>query len=91
MGWRPEGLRASVVTARYSARAAALACCDDKLTSIERKETTRRYAGQAVGLLRTAVEKGFADGKGLRKDAYFDSIRDRADFLALQTKLERSR
>jgi serine/threonine-protein kinase len=43
----------------------------------------RLYADQAVGLLRAALELGFADGDRLRTDPQLDGLRDRDDFRQL--------
>ena len=86
-----SGFRDTYVAARYLSRCAFLADSDERLAADKRKEMAGRYAERAVEVLQAAVRQGFADGKQLKKDPYFDLLRNRDDFTALQAELDKGR
>src|SRR5262249_2240829 len=69
------------------ARCVPLAEKDDKLSEEKGKELAQAYGKQAVELLRRAVEKGFKDAAGLKKDPAFAAGRARADFQKLLSEM----
>ncbi len=53
----------------------------------ERQQRAQEYAARAVQELRAAVERGFKNGEGLRRDPALAPIRAREDFQQLLRKL----
>jgi hypothetical protein len=69
------------------ARSAGLAARDQTRPETERTEAARKYADEAVGLLRHAISAGFADQERLGQDPALNVLRAREDFRQLQARL----
>jgi tetratricopeptide (TPR) repeat protein len=69
-------------------RSAPLAEKDSRLSEVKRRELSRSYADRAIERLRTAVQKGFKDAEGLKKDKDFEPVRNREDFKKIARDLE---
>lgn len=74
-GWvRPAGVLA---------RCADAANDDQKLSEAERRQQKRRYAEQAMSLLKKAVAGGFQDANYLQRSIEFAALKNRPDFHRL--------
>jgi serine/threonine protein kinase len=69
--------------ARLLAQCGPLAGNDGRLSEAERKELAAAYADRAVGHLRTAVRRGFADGARMKADPALKPLHPRDDFQTL--------
>jgi tetratricopeptide (TPR) repeat protein len=72
----------------FLAQCATLAQKAPALGDGERHELTRRYADQAMQMLRAALAKGFRDVEHLKQNQGLDPLRSRADFKELLAQLE---
>jgi hypothetical protein len=71
-----------------TALASAAIAKDPKLAPGERSTAADRCATRAIELLSRAVRLGYANIKGIRTDADFNAIRDRAEFKDLLRELD---
>jgi serine/threonine-protein kinase len=72
----------------FVSRAVVLAERDTKLSEGKRKELAKKYADQAMDLLRQAVTEGYKNVDQLKKDPQLAPLRQRADFQKLLADLE---
>jgi hypothetical protein len=77
-----------VEAAERVARCLPLAEKDKGLSAEKRREVTRAYGEQAMGLLREAVQRGYRDADRLRTAADLQPLAERADFRELVKGLE---
>jgi tetratricopeptide (TPR) repeat protein len=77
---RTEGC---VLAAKLLGRCARVAEGDLTKPEADRKLHANRYADQAMDLLREALQSGYRDPEGLRKDPQLESLRGRDDFRKL--------
>jgi serine/threonine-protein kinase len=75
--------------AGFVARCIPLAGKDDRLSETERLATAQSYTGQALQLLRDAVQKGYKDAAGLRNDPHLAPLRSNDEFQRLLTDMEK--
>jgi tetratricopeptide (TPR) repeat protein len=78
-----DGGRETLRAGSFLSRCVRLATADPELTDTRRAELAKMYADQAVAMVRESLKKGPHDLEALRKDASFDSVRDRPDFSSL--------
>jgi hypothetical protein len=69
-------------------RCIPLAEKDAGLPEARRGEVARRYGERAVAFLRQAVQAGFKNAAGMKKDSALAALRGRADFRELLAGLE---
>ena len=68
---------------------AKLLVAEDKaLTESKRKELARTYSGEALAILRQAVNAGFTDLNFLKTTEAFQPLRSNEEFKKLLTDLE---
>jgi tetratricopeptide (TPR) repeat protein len=84
----PENAEVYYQAGRCMARCVPLANGDPALAESKRQELAQGYAGEAVVLLRQAVQRGYKDGEHMKKDTDLDPIRYREDFKKLVAELE---
>jgi tetratricopeptide (TPR) repeat protein len=70
-------------------RCATLAEKDPRLDEAKRKEFARRYADQALALLRRAVSRGYKNAAEMRGNADLKPLQGREDFKKLLAELEK--
>jgi tetratricopeptide (TPR) repeat protein len=80
----PEGWQEHHRAARLLARCVPLAKGDAALPKARRHELAEQYAGEAVRLLRAAVDRGFPRLEELPRDPVFGPLRGRDDFQGLR-------
>jgi hypothetical protein len=85
-----ESLRDYCDSARSLACCVSLALKDARLSQSKRQELAEADAGQAVRLLREAIQRGYKDLDSLKTDPALEVLRSRADFQQMLTGLEPS-
>ena len=86
--YRKEDAEDAYDAACIFARCIPLAEQDQNIADDKRRELTKRYADQAVTLLREAMTRGYKDLEHLQKDDDLASLRKRPDFQKLLAELE---
>jgi thiol-disulfide isomerase/thioredoxin len=83
------GLEQSYGAARFLTDAVRVAAAQQALPPPERDALTEEYAAAAVAMLDRAIKEGFGDRARIEVDPDLDPLRQRQDFAALMTELER--